>query len=143
MLLLTITEPTLLSLRRLLLSHVLTFLHPMRGLLVVDSSFSCQSQAAAILMSDAWKEGPVIPLLQTLRINLSVAERAAQCCDGVLQGVGLVVHERRQLPHHPPLSHHLHWVKLVSQDQAGPDQSVLSLPVSSGNAAAPANYSES
>ncbi|CAB1461113.1 unnamed protein product [Pleuronectes platessa] len=38
-----------------------------------------------------------------LRVDQSVAEGAAQCCGGVLQGLGLVVH--------PPLSHHLHWVR--------------------------------
>ena len=46
-------------------------------------------------------------------------------------------------PPHPPPSHHLHWVKRASQDRAGPpNQSVQSLPVSSWNAAAPANYSK-
>ena len=78
------------------------------------------------------KERPAMQLLQTLRVDQSVAEGAAQCCDGVLQGVGLVVHQRRQLRHPLPLSPHLHWVKRVSQDRVGPPaQSVHSLPVSS------------
>ena len=45
---------------------------------------------------------------ETLKVNQSIAEGATQCCDGVLQRVGLVSHQRRQLRHHPPLSHHLH-----------------------------------
>ena len=97
--------------------------------------------ACSFTGSRAGCKRPTIPLLQTLRVDQSVAEGATQCCDGVLLGVRLVVHERRQLRHHPPLSHHLHWVKRVSQDRAGPpNQSLQSLPVSSWNAAAPANY---
>ena len=52
---------------------------------------------------------PLIHLLHTLRVNQS-AEGAAQCCDSVLQELGL---------HHASLSHHLDWVKRASQDGAG------------------------
>ena len=86
------------------------------------------------------KERPAIPFLQSLRVNQFVAEGAAQYCDGVLQGVGLVVHQRGQVRPHPPLSLHLHWVKQVSQDRA--EQSVQSLSVSNWNAAAQANDSK-
>ena len=69
--------------------------------------------------------------LQTLRGNQSVAEGAAQCCDGVLQ----VGDWLSSVPPHPQSQ--------TSQDRAGPPhQSVQSLPVSSWNAAAPANYSK-
>ena len=67
------------------------------------------------------KKGPAIPFHQTLH---SVTEGAAQCCDGVLQGMGVVVHQRRQLRPHRPLSHHLQWVKQVSQDRASPPYTI-------------------
>ena len=85
------------------------------------------------------KKRPAIPHLQTP--SDTEGEGDSQCCDGVQQGLGLVVHQRRLL--HPPLSNYLHWVKGISQDRAGPPhQPVQSLPVSSWNAAAPAKYSK-
>jgi len=38
------------------------------------------------------KEGPAISLLHTLGVKESVTEGAAQCTDGVLHGVGDIVH---------------------------------------------------
>ena len=51
------------------------------------------------------EEGPLIPLLHTLKVYQSVCEVAAQCYESVPQGVGLLHQQRRQLVHHPALSH--------------------------------------
>ena len=101
------------------------------GAELIVQSYSCR------------KERPVIALLQTLQVDQCVAEGAAQCCDGVLQGVGLVVHQRWQLrssfSYVPPPS----TGSRVSQDGAGPpNQSIQSLPVSSLNSSAVANNSK-
>ena len=70
--------------------------------------------AVLVVQSDSSrKEGPVLPLLHTLRVNQSVPEGAAQCWDSDLQEVGLLHQQWLQL------IHHLHWVKRASQDGAG------------------------
>ena len=51
--------------------------------------------AVLVVKSDSSrKEGPAIPLLNTLRVYQSVAEGAAQRCESGLQGAGLL-HQQR------------------------------------------------
>ena len=88
------------------------------------------------------KEGPVIPLLHTLRVYQSITDGAAQCWDKDLQGAGLLHQPLWQLIHHPALSHHLHWVKRASQDGAGLlSKFIKSPPACCRDAAATADYS--
>ena len=93
--------------------------------------------AVLVVQSDSSrKEGPVLPLLHTLRVNQSVPEGAAQCWDSDLQEVGLLHQQWWQL------IHHLHWVKRASQDGAGLLHTfVMSSSICCWDAAAPADYS--
>ena len=95
-----------------------------------------------VVQSDCSREEvPAKPLLQTLEVYPSIAEGAAQCCDSVLQGVGLLHQQRWQLVHHPSLSHHLHWVTKASQDRGGfLDKFIKSLPTCCWDAAIPPDY---
>ena len=99
--------------------------------------------AVLVVKSDSSRrEGPVMPLLHTLRVDQSVAEGAAQCWDSDLQ-VGLLHQQWWQLVHHPALSHLLHWVQRASQDGAGLlDKFIKSPPVCCRDAAASADYSK-
>ena len=74
-------------------------------------AFIAQCKVRSVLIAESnssRKEGPVMPLLHTLRVCQCITEGAAQCCASDLQGVG-----------HPILSHHLNWIKRASQDGAG------------------------
>ncbi|KAI4892706.1 hypothetical protein NFI96_001735 [Prochilodus magdalenae] len=67
---------------------------------------------------------------------------AAKCFQRVVHGVGQVLQHVFELSPHSPVSHHPHWVKMRPQDRVGLlDDSVQSLPVSGGDAAAQAHHS--